>query len=91
MATATEKELQELKDEFSALKSELSEIGNTVSQLAKAVTDEGRDRIRAAADQSRKQARETWGAMEKEVEERPMTSIAVALGIGFILGKLLDR
>lgn len=91
MATATDKELKELKDEFSALKSELSKISNTVSQLAKTATDEGRGRIRATAHQSREQARETWGAFEKEVEERPMTSIAVALSIGFILGRLLGR
>lgn len=91
MATATDREFQELKDEFSALRSELSEIGKTVSKLARTATDEGRDRIRAAADHSRDQARQTWGAFEKEIEERPMTSIAAALGIGFILGKLLDR
>ncbi len=91
MATATEKELQELKKEFSALKGELSEMGNTLSQLTKAATDEGRDRVRAAADQSREQARQTWSAFEKEVEAHPMTSVAAALGIGLILGKLLGR
>lgn len=91
MATATDKELQELKDEFSALKSELSEMGKTLSHLARSATDEGRNRIRAAADHSREQARESWGAFEKEVEDRPMTSIAIALGIGIVIGKLLDR
>lgn len=91
MATNADKELQELRDEFAELKKELSGIGKTVSQLAHSVTDEGRDRLRAAADRSRDQVRETWGAFEHEIEERPMTSIAVALGIGFILGKLLDR
>ena len=91
MATATDKEFEELKKEFAALKGELSDIGITVSKLARTATGEGRDRVRAAADESREQARQTWGAFEKEVEERPMTSIAAALGIGFILGKLLDR
>lgn len=91
MATATEKEFEELKKEFAALRSELSDIGGTVSKLARTAGDQGRDRIRDVADQSREQARQTWGAFEKEVEERPMTSIATALGIGFILGKLLDR
>jgi len=91
MASATEKQVQELKDEIAALKSELSNIAKTVSGLAGAATDEGRDRIRAAADHTREQARQTWGALEREVEERPMASIAAALGIGFILGKLLDR
>lgn len=91
MATATDKELQELKEEFAALKSELSEIGKTVSKLGRAASEEGRDRVQAAAEHSREQVRQTWGAFEKEVEQRPMTSIAAALGIGFILGKLLDR
>jgi ElaB/YqjD/DUF883 family membrane-anchored ribosome-binding protein len=91
MATATDKEVQELKDEIAALKKELSNIGNTVSSLAHTATDEGKERVRAAAEHSRDRARQTWGAFEKEVEERPMTSIAAALGIGFILGKLLDR
>lgn len=91
MAANTDKELQELRDEFKQLKEELSGIGKTVRQLAHTATDEGRDRLRSAADQTRQQARETWSAFEHEIEERPMTSIAVALGIGFILGKLLDR
>lgn len=91
MATSTDKELQELKDEFKQLKEELSAIGKTVRQLAHSATDEGRERLRSAAEQTRQQARETWGAFEHEIEQRPMTSIAVALGIGFILGKLLDR
>ncbi|MDX1625445.1 MAG: hypothetical protein R3323_02920 [Wenzhouxiangellaceae bacterium] len=91
MASATEKELEELKKEFSALKGELSEIGRTVSRIAHAAKDEGQERIRDAAEHSRERARQTVSALEKEVEERPMTSLAMALGIGFILGKLLDR
>ncbi|HKL20454.1 MAG TPA: hypothetical protein VJ904_01535 [Tichowtungia sp.] len=102
MTTATDKELKELREEFASLKSDVSEIGKTLSQLASSaanegrervrdVAEEGRDRIRNAANQSREQARQSWNAFEKEVEERPMTSLAVALGLGFILGKLLDR
>ncbi len=91
MATATDKELEELKKEFASLKGELSEIGNIVSRIAHTATDEGKERIQAAADRTRDSAREKWGAFEKEVEERPMTSLAMALGIGFVLGKLLDR
>ena len=91
MATATEKELQELKAEFATLKEELASIGDTVGRIAHSATDEGRERVCSAASRSREQARETLSAFEKEVEERPMTSIAAALGIGFILGKLLDR
>jgi ElaB/YqjD/DUF883 family membrane-anchored ribosome-binding protein len=29
--------------------------------------------------------------VQHEIEERPLTSMAVAFGAGFLLGKLLDR
>lgn len=91
MADATEKDVQELKAEIEALKEELSNIGESVGKIARSATDEGRERIRVAANQTRSQARETIGSFEKEIEERPLTSIAMALGIGFVLGKLLDH
>ncbi|MDT8408131.1 MAG: hypothetical protein RQ741_00900 [Wenzhouxiangellaceae bacterium] len=91
MATTTDKELQELREEFASLKSDITDIGKTVAQLARSKTSEGRERVRNVANQSREQARETWSAFEAEVEERPMTSLAIALGIGFLMGKLLDR
>lgn len=91
MASATEKELQELKAEFASLKEELANIGDTVGRIAQTAKDDGQEQVRSAVKRSRQEARETWGALEREVEERPMTSIAAALGIGFVLGKLLDR
>jgi len=91
MATSTDKELEQLKAEFANLRKELSTIGDTVGRIASSATEEGQQRVRSAADQTRQKAQEHWGAFEREVEERPMTSIAAALGIGFILGRLLDR
>jgi len=91
MATATEKELQELKSEFANLKGDLANIGETVARIAESAKEESRHRIRSAADASRQQARDTLSAFEHEVEERPMTSIAAALGVGFVLGRLFDR
>ena len=91
MATATEKDLKELKDEYASLKSDLSKMNETLSKLAHDSADEGRARIRSAAKQSQDQARETWGTIESEIEQRPVTSLAVALGVGFVLGKLLSR
>jgi len=91
MATATDKELQQLKDDFSSLKDELAAIGETVGRIASNASEDGQQRVHEAAHRTRQHAQQTWGAFEREVEERPMTSIAAALGIGFILGRLLDR
>lgn len=91
MSTATEKDLKELRSEYASLKSDIAEMSKTISNLASDGMAEGRKRVRSAAKQSREQARETWGAVEHEIEERPITSLAVALGLGFVLGKLLSR
>lgn len=91
MSTATDKDLKELKAEYASLKSDLADMSDTLSSLARDGVSEGREKVRGAARQSRKQAREAWSAVEDEFEDRPVTSLAVALGIGFILGKVLSR
>ncbi len=91
MATATEKDLKELKDEYASLKSDLSKISDTLTKLAHDGADEGRARIRSAVGHSRDQAKETLGTIEREIEERPVTSLAVAFGVGFVLGKIFSR
>ena len=91
MATATEKELQQLKAEFASLKEELANIGDTVGRIASSATESGQERVRSAAKKTQRQAQDRWQALESEIEERPMTSVAAALGIGFLLGRLLDR
>lgn len=91
MSTATEKDLKELRSEYASLKSDLAEMSKTIGDLASDGIDEGSKRVRSAARHSRDRARETLGAFENEIEERPITSLAVALGAGFVLGKLLSR
>lgn len=91
MATSSNTEIQELKDELAGLKSDMAKITETLGKIARTSAEQGRERIKGAANYSREQARQTLGTFEKEVEERPLTSLAVALGMGFILGKLIDR
>lgn len=91
MSTATEKDIKELRQEYASLKSDLSEMSETLSSLARDGVAEGRERVRGAAKRSGKKAREAWDVVEHEVEDRPITSLAVALGIGFALGKVLSR
>jgi ElaB/YqjD/DUF883 family membrane-anchored ribosome-binding protein len=91
MATNPQVELEELKQEFARLRADMSELTETLKRLARSTAEEGRERLRSTAEQSREHARQRWDSIEREIEQRPMTSVAIALGIGFILGKLLDR
>jgi len=102
MTTATDKELKTLKGEFASLKSDVAEIGESISTIAKSSAQEGQERAKAmarngkervnrAADKSAGQMRSGWDAIEGEVEQRPLTSLGIAMGLGFVIGKLLGR
>lgn len=91
MSTATDNDIKELKEELNSLKSDISALGKTLSKFARDSANDGRETLRNAAERSKKQVQEGLHTVEKQVEERPITSLAIALGVGFILGRLLDR
>lgn len=91
MTSNVEKDVEELKSEFSELKADMAKLADTLKKLYGDSADQGREQVKAAAERSGTQAREAVGAFETEIGERPLTSVAAAFGIGFVLGKLLDR
>lgn len=91
MATNVEKDVEDLKSQFGELRSDVSRLTDTIKRLYGDSAEEGRESVREAAARSREQARQSVGALESEIGERPLTSIAAAFGAGFIIGKLLDR
>lgn len=91
MSTPMEKDLHELKSEYASLKSDIAAMSETISNLANDGMAAGRKRLNSAAKESRESARETVSAFEHEIEQRPITSLVIALGAGFVLGKLLSR
>lgn len=91
MAANAEREVEDLKAEFNDLKSDVSRLADTVKKMSSDKTVEGREHVRRTAERSRERARQSVDALENGIGERPLTSIATAFGIGFIIGKLLDR
>ncbi len=90
MSATTDKDIEDLKAQIDDLRNDLSGIADALKKLSGSAVDEGTDRVRRASEKARDKARDTIGAFESEIEERPLTSVATAFGIGFILGKLLD-
>lgn len=91
MAANTNADLEELTAEIAQLKSDVAEIAQTISRLSVDLAAQGRDSFKDAAEQSRDKAREAVNGLEHEIRSRPLTSVATAFGVGFVLGKLLDR
>lgn len=82
---------EELKAEFASLREDISKITETLRRLSDEQVEDGRERTRRAANRTRERVNQAVGAVEGEIQHYPLTSLATAFGVGFIVGKLLDR
>lgn len=95
------KELDKLKADMARLRSDTSEVSRTLRELG---SDELRalgesaeqefqrrsQRLRRGVAVGRERGRRAMEEMEEEVGAHPYASVFAALGVGFILAKLLD-
>lgn len=86
-----EANVEELKAELARLKSDVSQLTDTVKNLAGQKATRGRESAAQAAERSREHARDALGNLSHEISERPLTSVATAFSVGFIIGKLIER
>ena len=90
MATAPSNN-QEPQEQLDSLRKDFSEVTKTLKDMTRAYAKDSQDQMKEAADQVGKQAKESYNKVQGEVETHPYTSMAVAFGVGLILGKILDR
>jgi ElaB/YqjD/DUF883 family membrane-anchored ribosome-binding protein len=75
-----EQDIQSVKDDLRDLRKDVSDLAGALKRLAV-------DESRAGYQKLKKGASE----IEHQIEERPFASVGIALGVGFIVGLLLDR
>jgi ElaB/YqjD/DUF883 family membrane-anchored ribosome-binding protein len=88
---ATQTTNQELQEQLDALRKDFAEVASTLKSLTSEYAQQGQDKVKAAAQQAQQQAKESLARAQGEVEAHPYTSMAVAFGIGLVIGKVLDR
>ncbi|WP_273150855.1 DUF883 family protein [Methylophaga thiooxydans] len=88
---ATQANNQELQEQVSALRKDFGDITETLKSLTSDYAKQGQARVKQSAEQAQKHAQQTITHAQQEVEARPYTSMAVAFGVGVVIGKLLDR
>lgn len=95
-------EASRLREELSNLKSDLDALMSHASTLTENELIEARDRImtrfssmryaaRGLADQAGKQINQGMDVTVDYVRERPLQSVAIAAGVGALMGLLLTR
>lgn len=93
MATTDDfnKEMDQLKKEFSALRTDLGSLVASVKELAEKQSEKVVDLAEDAKETVRNQTKVAGESVEKYIEERPLTSALVAFGSGFVIGMLLSN
>lgn len=90
MATE-QKEIDRLKADLENLRKDFSKLTDSLKRMSSDRLHAGSDAARASANRLRDQARDATHSLEEEFQSRPFTSVLSALGIGLLLGTLLDR
>ena len=99
-------ELENLKQDINKLTNDLREMVHTVGAQGKEKLAENKKRLEHALktlrgdakekfdetyDYVREQSKEAVEKSRKQIEERPLTAVFTALGVGVILGVLIGR
>jgi len=81
-------------DALDELKSQLGRITDNVNGLLSSVAERGHDAKQAvhdAATQVRGSVANTADSVEESLRARPLTTVGLAIGVGFLLGTTLRR
>ncbi|HEY3638985.1 MAG TPA: hypothetical protein VGK90_12625 [Rhizomicrobium sp.] len=89
--SATESEVQALSDELKQLRSEFVRLGQLLESTARTAGTEAAQAARATGEKAWGEVRRSADELAGRIEGRPITSAAVAFGIGVILGLLFGR
>jgi ElaB/YqjD/DUF883 family membrane-anchored ribosome-binding protein len=88
-------EVARLRADIAALAKDLRSLGMAAAGTAERAAETGSERLRADIDEAisalRRHGEATLRDTKASVEERPLFAVFIALAVGFILGRVLDR
>ncbi|MCS3903136.1 ElaB/YqjD/DUF883 family membrane-anchored ribosome-binding protein [Methylohalomonas lacus] len=73
------------------LKAEIEKLRKDFASVAETLKELSSEQARESVAHLRHQAEQTGEKIEAEIRERPLTSVATAFALGFILARLLNR
>lgn len=84
-------EVAKLKKDIDQLRDDIGTLTNSFKELGAQKGRDAMDRAKRTGTSMREEA-EAWRAKaDHEIEERPLTSVLMSFGLGFLIGRLLDR
>lgn len=80
----------DLQAELANLKSDLRKLKDDIRSIADAVVEQGRSSASAVRDRMQDRMESGVESLQEYFEQRPITSLLVVMGVGLIIGKLLN-
>jgi ElaB/YqjD/DUF883 family membrane-anchored ribosome-binding protein len=84
-------ELSAIRSDLKALRDDLSSVARTAGNVAATGKKRAEEMVGEKVEELRAKGSEIGESVGHEIEQHPLTAVAIAFGAGFILGKLLDR
>ena len=95
MATEIDSNLDTVKDDLGKLKADLSSLTTAfqgfAAETVRTKWNGTQEKLDQWTERARSQSRESLEDLAEEIEDRPLTSILLAFGLGVLLGRLFDR
>lgn len=88
-------EIKKLRAEMAKLAEQIAKTGDTSYSAARRVASEGYEQAKAQGEATindiKAQARDVEEQLTETVREKPITSLAIAAGVGFLFAVLMRR
>lgn len=88
MADATAEDLKTLRAEIANLRADLGRISETLQNLVKHGREEAVSKASEAAEKLQDEIGKKTQRLAQEIEQKPLTAVATAFGLGVFLGML---
>lgn len=85
------KDAAAIRDDLTVLKDDAMKMGTDAAASAREALRHGRDSVSGVSHSATDSVKEYYKTACTTVRERPLTSIAITLGVGVVIGRLLGR
>lgn len=86
-----ERDYEQLRAEMEKLRADVSSLNKAVHEVVSSWSADAKDAAKRSAAKVEAKAKESLDAVAHQVEERPITTLATAFGVGIVLGLILNR
>lgn len=86
-----DEEFQKLRADMDQIRSDLAALTTALQEAGVAKGRETLDRAKRSTASLKEEAEALRARADREIEERPLTSVLTSFGIGFLVGLLMER